>query len=319
MSHIFSVVDIKMPLSETFRLMCHRFGTGQGPRVAVVAGLHGDEFNGLGVCHQITAYLSRLTQDNPDALRGTVDVLPTVNALALDSGARAWPGTGADLNRRFPGNAHSTPPQRVPAALLEFLTGADACVDIHASNIYLQEVPQVRMLESFAPRILPLCQHINCEIAWLHMASTVLETTLSYNLNSRGVPTLVVEMGIGLRYEDGVCTQLFLGIVALLRHLGILSTTEFDDAPRVLPRVLHDRDVIYCNASHSGFFIASAALWEPLTEGQRIGTVVDPLRGTVLQEMRAPRAGRLFTTRPFPMVYEGSLCARLLVETAPHA
>ncbi len=323
MSRVFSIADIKLPLAETYRLWCHRFGTGDGPRVTVVAGVHGDEFNGLGVCYQLTSWLGQLEKEQPGALRGTVDVLPSVNALALDSGRRYWPGYEADLNRRFPGNAHASPPQRVPAALLEFLTGSALCVDIHASNIYLQEVPQVRMLEAFAPRLVPLAEHINMEIIWLHAASTVLETTLSYNLNGRGVPTLVVEMGIGLRYEDGVCSQLFAGILALLVHLGVvdadaLSMTE-RLTPRVTPRVVRDRDVHYLNAARSGFFVPAAALWEPLQEGHLIGTVVSPLQGTVLEEMRAPFAGRLFTTRPFPMVYEGSLCGRLLAEDATHA
>lgn len=317
MADIFSILDIRMPMSETYRLLCNRYGSGHGPRVAIVAGIHGDEFNGIGVCYQLTSYLNDLERTNPLAITGIVDILPAVNAIALDSGGRYWPSYDADLNRRFPGNPEGSPPHRAPAALLDFLSGSDVCLDIHASNIYLQEASQVRMLDRFAPDLTPLAEHLNLQLIWVHAASTVLETTLSYNLNSRGTRTLVVEMGIGLRYEDEICTNLFGGILTLLKTLGVLSGIEVPDF-HVGPPALtaHDHDVRYYNARRSGFFIPSAPLWEPVNPGDLIGRITNPLSGTILEEIRSEDSGRLFTTRPFPMVYEGSLCGRLLLTSA---
>ena len=37
---------------------------------------------------------------------------------------------------------------------------------------------------------------MNVDIVWVHGASTVLEATLAYSLNSTGTPTLVVEAGV---------------------------------------------------------------------------------------------------------------------------
>ena len=318
MSDIFSILDIRMPMSETYRLLCNRYGNGQGPRVAIVAGIHGDEFNGLGVCYQITAFLNRLEVENPGALRGTIDVLPGVNAIALDNGGRYWPSYDADLNRRFPGNPEGSPPNRAPAALLDFLSGTDICVDIHASNIYLQEASQVRMLDRFSPELIPLAQYLNLQVIWVHAASTVLETTLSYNLNLRNTKTLVVEMGIGLRYEDHICTALFEGILALLKARGVLADIDLPEIHNPEPPVIAtDNDVYYFNAKRSGFFVSIAPLWEPIKPGDVIGYIADPLGGKVLEEIKSPKSGRLFTTRPFPMVYEGSLVGRLLLDSNP--
>lgn len=317
MSDIFSILDIRMPMSETYRLLCNRYGNGQGPRVAIVAGIHGDEFNGLGVCYQVTAFLNKLERENPGALHGTVDVLPGVNAIALDNGGRYWPSYDADLNRRFPGNPEGSPPNRTPAALLDFLSGTDVCIDIHASNIYLQEASQVRMLDRFSPELIPLAQYLNLQVIWVHAASTVLETTLSYNLNLRNTKTLVVEMGIGLRYEDTICTALFEGILALLKAKGVLADVDLPEIHAAAPPVIAtDKDVYYFNAKHSGFFVSIAPLWEPVKPGDLIGYIADPLGGKLLEEIKSPKAGKLFTTRPFPMVYEGSLCGRLLLDGA---
>ena len=46
----------------------------------------------------------------------------------------------------------------------------------------------------------------------------MLESTLAYSLNEAGVPTLVVEMGIGLRLTPAYCEQLADGLIA--RVLG---------------------------------------------------------------------------------------------------
>ena len=43
-----------------------------------------------------------------------------------------------------------------------------------------------------------------------------------------------------------------------------------------------------------------------------IGKTVDPLCGSVLDEVRAPISGMLFTIRDYPIVDEGSLMGRIL-------
>ena len=71
-------------------------------------------------------------------------------------------------------------------------------------------------------------------------------------------------------------------------------------------------DVSYLNASVSGIFLSSVKHGARLQKGQRIGRIVDPLRGNVLDEVQAPEDGMLFTIRDYPIVVEGSLMGRLL-------
>ena len=42
--------------------------------------------------------------------------------------------------------------------------------------------------------------------------------------------------------------------------------------------------------------------------------MADPLTGEILQTLRSPSDGLLFTLREYPVVYEGSLIARILDE-----
>ena len=49
-----------------------------------------------------------------------------------------------------------------------------------------------------------------------------------------------------------------------------------------------------------------------LKKGDSIGKVIDPLEGTVLEDVVSPEDGLLFTIREYPVVDEGSLMARIL-------
>ena len=40
--------------------------------------------------------------------------------------------------------------------------------------------------------------------------------------------------------------------------------------------------------------------------------IADPLTGAVSQSLKSPVAGLIFTLREYPVVYEGSLIARIL-------
>ena len=46
-------------------------------------------------------------------------------------------------------------------------------------------------------------------------------------------------------------------------------------------------------------------------EGEKIGEIVSPLTGEVFQTVEAPIRGLLFTLRAYPIVYQGSLLARI--------
>ena len=47
-------------------------------------------------------------------------------------------------------------------------------------------------------------------------------------------------------------------------------------------------------------------------EGQELGVVADPLTGQVAEVLHSPLDGLLFTLREYPVVYGGSLIARVL-------
>lgn len=303
------VVSISLPVLETLDILKNRLESGneeKKKRISIVTGIHGDELEGQYVCFE----LSRRISEHPEYLQGIVDIYPAMNPLGIDSMTRGIPAFDLDMNRVFPGNENGSMTEYVAAKIMEDLSGSDLCIDIHASNVFLTEIPQVRINELHAETLVPIARHLNIDLIWVHGSSTVLESTLAYSLNSRGTNTLVVEMGVGMRITKEYCGQLVEGILRVMKEMGMWSGPVTESR---LPLVADDPDdVSFLNAPVAGIFIQTAAHGSFLKAGQEIGNIVDPLRGVILERIKAPKSGVLFTIREYPVVDEGSLIARVL-------
>jgi hypothetical protein len=306
------IVSLALPYRERLRVQRTSFVGGDGPRVAVIAGIHGDELEGLFVCHRLAAWLEGLAETHPHALRGRVDLVPALNPLGIDTLERFVPVFDADLNRNFPGDAEGLLPQRIAAGAMAALAGAALVIDIHASNIFLREIPQVRINQAFAETLVPLAQGMNLDLIWLHGAVTVLEATIAHSLNSTGTPCLVVEMGVGMRITPAFTEQLLVGIVNVWRGLGVLAADLALPPVTHSPLVADDTNVHYLNAATSGLFVPDIDHWMAVRHGETLGRIVSPLHGGTLAAVTSPVDGILFTLREYPAVYEGSLMARIM-------
>lgn len=298
------VVRLPLAVGEDLRICKNRLGSG-GKRICVVTGTHGDELEGQYVAWR----LNRLLMQNPDFLHGTVDIYPAMNPLGISTMTRGIPLCDLDMNRTFPGSENGSMSEYIAARLIQDLQGAGACVDIHASNIYLQEIPQVRVNVNTAQRLVPMAKLLNMDFIWVHAAATVLESTLAHSLNALDTPTLVVEMGVGNRLTPAYGDQLLTGLLCLMASLGVWTGPVKQVRE---PIVSSDHHVSFLNASCPGIFIPSVGHTAKVHQRQELGIIADPLTGEIRQTLYSPTDGLLFTLREYPVVYEGSLIARIL-------
>ena len=277
-----------------------------GKRISVVTGIHGDELEGQYVCYRLSSYL----KENKDALKGTVDIYPALNPFGIDSITRGIPAFDLDMNRIFPGNTEGDMNEYLAAEIIRDIEGSDLVLDIHASNIFLTEVPQIRINELHKETLLPYAKEANVDFIWVHGASTVLESTFAHSLNSRNTPTLVVEMGVGMRITKEYGDQLFEGILHLMKQLDIWEGEDYQVRKPVISSGYED--VCFLNASSSGIFLKNRNHGTFLKKEELIGRIINPLTGEIIDEIKAPTDGWLFTIREYPVVNEGSLMGRIL-------
>jgi len=305
------IASVGLPIDEKLMIKKNRIKPTNGTdenmkRISVVTGIHGDELEGQYVCYE----LQRRIAKDFDKLAGIVDIYPAMNPLGIDSITRGIPAFDLDMNRLFPGNIDGNMTEYLAAGIMEDVAGSDCVLDIHASNIYLTEIPQIRINELHEKTLVPLAEKANVDFIWVHGASTVLESTFAHSLNTIGTPVLVVEMGVGMRLTKAYGDQMIDGIFNLMKELGIWK----GEVPEIRTPMISRKsdDVSYLNASASGLFVPEVSHGARLETGDLVGKIVDPLCGRVLDEVRAPRAGMLFTIREYPIVDEGSLMGRIL-------
>lgn len=302
-----TVVSTELPVGEVLYIRKQSLKNGLGlRRISIVTGSHGDELEGQYVCYE----LIRQIEAEKEKLNGTVDIYPALNPLGIDSNMRSIPFFDVDLNRQFPGNRERALPSVMANGIIRDLRGSDLCIDIHASNVFLREAPQVRINRMNKDVLVPLASRINMDFIWIHEASTVLESTLAHSMNSAGVPTLVVEMGVGMRLTREYCDQLVEGIFVLLKDFGIWEGDVITPKEAIISE---DSDEIsFLNSPGPGVFVPTVTHGVQLNVGDEVGHIVNPFTGKIDYSLFSEVDGWLFTLREFPNVYEGSLVARIL-------
>lgn len=305
-----TVASSTLPVDEKLEIRKNRIlplrPAGKPKVFSVVTGTHGDELEGQYVCYR----LNEILNENRDKLTGIVDIYPALNPLGIDTITRGIPMFDLDMNRIFPGDVNGSMAEYIAAGITEELSKSDFCIDIHASNIYLREISQVRISEDTAEELVPYARELNIDFIWVHGAATVLHSTLAHSLNSLGVPTLVVEMGVGMRITKGYGEQLVDGILNLMKYIGIWrGETKTARKPYYSEK---PEEIVFINAPSAGIFLQEMPHGEKVRRGDRIGRIVSPLDGRVFSELYSECDGILFTIREYPVVNEGSLIARIL-------
>ncbi len=279
--------------------------SGDQKRIAIVSGTHGDELEGQYVCYE----LIRRINGESGSLNGIVDIYPMLNPLGTDAVTRQIPGYDLDMNRIFPGNNSGTPWEKMAKEVFDDIKDADLCIDIHSSDIFLREIPQVRISPEQSLKLLPYAKLMNVDFVWVGNSSAVRPSSLSHSLNSAGTPCLVVEMGAGMKITREYGDRIVDGIFAVMAKMGIWAGKVNEVSN---PIISSDGEVTYIHCNKSGVFIPLIQNWIGICKGDHIGDIINVFTGEPEEEIIAPVSGMVFTLREYPVVSDGSLIARVL-------
>jgi len=78
------------------------------------------------------------------------------------------------------------------------------------------------------------------------------------------------------------------------------------------PMISLNRKLALLNAEKAGIFIPHVEHLGIVKQGQPMGQILNPLDGSLMEEVVAPISGLVFTLREYPVVSTGSLLARVL-------
>lgn len=307
-----TLLQMTAPLREDFDIPYHQLGPSDAPvRVALVAGIHGNELNGVFVLSRLAAFLGAVARGEQPGheLREQVVIVPAVNVLGLNTLSRRWPFDGTDINRMFPGYNEGETTQRIAWAVLERTRAARYRVDLHSSNLEFEELPQVRLYgatesERTAARWFGLPAIIERPV------SSTFTSTLGHAWREAGGDNFVIQAGQAGALHPTHCERVFAGLVKFLQRTGILIGPGLaeDDEDVHSFGVDHTAPLI---SQHAGFFVSRAEVGRWVRAGEVIGQVYDGFDGELRVEIRTPLPGLLSGIRRQPLLCEGDLLARI--------
>lgn len=241
---------------------------GEGPRVLLSAGNHGDEYEGQ------VALMALARRLEPADIKGRLLIIPALNLPAVEAGERTSPLDGGNLNRSFPGDPHGTPTEQI-AHFVEavLLAETDFVIDLHSGGTSLEfAAPTLvarRERESAAfERQRQLIELFGAPFTYLVEEATGSDTGMIGACVRQGVGHLTTELGGAGRVSIEGTRLAQAGVLRVLYALGALTRPLEPSAPgstRLLKRGgLNSASFVY--ATDSGVF-------EPLAElGAEVAT-----------------------------------------------
>jgi uncharacterized protein len=287
---------------------------GDGPTVFLMAGNHGDEYEG-----QIT--LAKLIRELvPADIQGRVIILPAANLPAAMAGARVSPIDQGNLNRAFPGDPHGTPTWAIAHYIDSVLYPlADYHHDLHSGGSSLKYVPFCSMRKSGEAAL------DEASMAALRAFDAPLSLVWAYNPEGRlagaaaarrGLVSLGGEFGGGGDVNRASLAMLEKGVRNFLHFSGVMARPQEPAEPLRGTRLMEvSSREHYVYAREAGLLEPLVDLGAEVSEGDLAGMIhfVDnPARAPEPCQFR--RSGMVVCQRHFGRVERGDCVAHLATD-----
>ncbi|MHA7198386.1 succinylglutamate desuccinylase/aspartoacylase family protein [Arthrobacter alkaliphilus] len=194
---------------------------GDGPTVLLIAGTHGDEYEGQILLQELIRSL------NPDEVTGRLIILPALNISAVREGRRVSTVDRANLNRALPGRADGGPTEQIASIVAEELIPmADFVMDIHSGGIASEYVPSAFVYQGPTPE---LWAAKTAAVAAFNVPYSVVVKpmlkagSISGAADRAGVPMISTELGGRGTVSLQILNRARSGLRSLLGHWGVLK------------------------------------------------------------------------------------------------
>jgi predicted deacylase len=280
-------------------------GAKPGRTFFIVAGVHGDEYEGMEAIRRVVPKL------DPAAMAGSLVAIPVANPFAYEARARIapWHIDSLNLARVFPGDPAGMPSRRLAAALLDLVERNvgpdDLFLDFHSGSA---DVPYATLI---AFRDVPGESTRKAEEAARHFGAyriwRIPDSQGPFNAETarRRIPTIGTETtgrAGCLSADVAVYEQ---GLWNVLAYLGICPDRTVPTPLSVPSRSSHD-----IVAPATGFLRMQHQIDDEVAAGETIGQIVDVF-GDPVADVVTPVSGIVWAARSMPPVRVGELIATI--------
>jgi len=266
-----------------------------GPVLALIAGMHGDELNGMEIVRRI------LDLGLHKVKRGTVVCMPVINVYGFLNYSRDVPD-GKDVNRSFPGTKSGSLASRVAYHLMrEVVPFIDCGIDFHTGGAMRSNYPQVRAV---------LRDDRNLELATAFAAPFTIDmqfrpNSLRKEAARKGKKIIVYEGGESLRFDPHAIEEGVAGTLRLMKALNMIDTAP---EPSENNRVIWS--TTWIRAKHAGLFQPNIKCGQLVHRGEWVGTITDPF-GEFKEQVIASQTAYVIGLNNGPVINAGDALIHL--------
>tara|TARA_B110000116_G_scaffold98100_1_gene85382 strand:+ start:758 stop:1708 length:951 start_codon:yes stop_codon:yes gene_type:complete len=269
-----------------------------GPVILLLAGLHGDETNGVGIIREI------MSQKINKPKSGTIICIPVFNIFGYLIQTREFPD-GRDLNRMFPGTLNgSLASQFAYQFTKEIAPFIDYVIDFHTGGGERDNIAQIRCNKD-DEKGLELAKIFNPPMI---IFSDNIKKSLRDTLHKMGKTILLFEGGKSKELNPTIINEGVNGTKNILIHLGLI---DGEISVREYPVFVSKAK--WLRASYSGMFKVIAKNGTFVKKKELLGVIQDPF-GEFKKNIYAPFDCHLFCINKTPIVNKGDALFHLSLE-----
>jgi uncharacterized protein len=277
-------------------------GAKPGPVLALIAGVHGQEYT------PVLALQRLRTGIDPGTLSGTVIMVHVANMPSYTGRTIYYsPVDRKNLNRVFPGRADGTLSERIADRITrEVIDRATHVVDLHCGDGNESLRPYVYWITTGPPEVAEMGRKMALASGFDHIVidrdrptDPAKSVYLSNTAILRGKPALTVESGFLAVPDEASVTRMERAVAGWLKLLG-MRTMGPEPAEHV---VWIDRSEVL-TSRFTGIWYPAVERGHTVAQGTVIGRVTD-FFGKTVQEIRAPFGGEVLYVVGTPAMNEG--------------
>jgi predicted deacylase len=277
-------------------------GTKPGPVLALIAGVHGQEYT------PVLALQRLRTAIDPAILTGTVVMVHVANMPSY-SGRTIYysPVDRKNLNRVFPGRPDGTISERIADRITrEVIERATHVVDLHAGDGNESLRPYVYWITTGPQEVAEAGRRLALASGFDHIVidrgrptDPAKSVYLSNTAILRGKPALTLESGFLAVPDEASIVRIERAVAGWLKHLGM---REAGPGP-IEHAVWIDRNQVL-TSRFTGIWYPAVERGHTVARGSLIGRVTD-FFGKTVEEIRAPFDGEVLYVVGTPAMNEG--------------
>ncbi|WP_139957039.1 succinylglutamate desuccinylase/aspartoacylase family protein [Flavicella sediminum] len=269
-----------------------------GPVLLLMAGIHGDEVNGVAILREII----RKKYNKPQT--GTIICIPVFNIFGYLIQTREFPD-GKDLNRVFPGANNGSMAAQFAYAFTENIAPyVDYVIDFHTGGAERDNAPQIRCV---------LSDEKTTELAKIFNApyiinSSYVSKSVRETLNKMKKTVLLYEGGKSKNLDLNVIECGVNGAVNVMNYLGIQNGSVEENCNSIII----DKTK-WIRSPYSGMFKLLVKNGSKVAKKEVLGIIQDPF-GDFEKKIVAPFDCHVFCVNTYPIINKGDALFHVSLE-----